>query len=71
HTHGGGIVGHFWGMPLTPSRFETRYFRGFFAVDQLKLVVTNGIGNTLSPLRYHAPAEVTILNLGEGRGQNK
>ncbi|MCA9733293.1 metallophosphoesterase, partial [candidate division KSB1 bacterium] len=49
HTHGGGIVGHFWGMPLTPSRFETRYFRGFFAVDQLKLVVTNGIGNTLSP----------------------
>ncbi|KAA3659205.1 MAG: hypothetical protein DWQ10_09310, partial [Calditrichaeota bacterium] len=63
HTHGGGIVAHPWGIPVTPSRFETRYFSGFFTLEQLKIVVTNGIGNTLSPLRYHATAEVIILRL--------
>lgn len=36
HTHGGGIVGHFWGMPLTPSRFETRYFRGVLCRGSIK-----------------------------------
>ncbi len=65
HTHGGGIVSHIFGIPVTPSQKETRYYQGFFVLDGLKIIVTNGIGNTLSPLRYHAPAEVSILQLAE------
>ncbi|KAA3618943.1 MAG: hypothetical protein DWQ05_06140 [Calditrichaeota bacterium] len=63
HTHGGGIVSHFFGIPITPSQKETRYYSGLFTLEKLKIIVTNGIGNTLAPIRYHAPAEVTVIRL--------
>jgi predicted MPP superfamily phosphohydrolase len=61
HTHGGQIVLHPLGIPLTPSMRETRYVSGTYAVGSMTVVVTNGIGLTLAPIRYHAPAEVTSI----------
>ena len=68
HTHGGGIVSHIFGLPVTPSQKETQFYQGFFEFDGLKIMVTNGIGNTLSPLRYHAEAEVRILTIATKKG---
>jgi predicted MPP superfamily phosphohydrolase len=66
HTHGGQIVLHPLGFEVTPSRFETVYYSGTYQVGSTSVVVTRGIGLTLAPIRYHAPAEVTTILLSRG-----
>ncbi|HWP82062.1 MAG TPA: metallophosphoesterase [Bacteroidota bacterium] len=64
HTHGGGIA---FGIPglllIAPASFETRYLSGLYNEDGMYVSVNNGIGFTLAPIRYHAPAEITLLVL--------
>lgn len=64
HTHGGGIT---LGIPgifmVAPASFESRYVSGFYEVGELLVAVTNGLGFTLAPIRYHAPAEIVVLDL--------
>jgi predicted MPP superfamily phosphohydrolase len=66
HTHGGQIVLHPFGVPVTASQRETRFYRGQYRYKDMAVVVTNGIGLTLAPVRYHAPAEITKLVLATG-----
>ena len=63
HTHGGQVVIHPLGIPFTPSMTETRYYRGVYHVGGTTVVVTRGVGMSLAPVRYSAPAEVTTLYL--------
>lgn len=63
HTHGGQIVLHPLGIPLTPSMRETQYYTGTFMVGSTAVVVTDGVGLSLAPIRYHARAEVTSIVL--------
>jgi predicted MPP superfamily phosphohydrolase len=63
HTHGGQIVFPLPGFLLTGSSFETRYVTGFYEVGKMLVSINNGLGMTLAPIRYHAPAEVTSIKL--------
>ena len=36
---------------------------GMFHVKGLDVVITNGLGMTLAPVRFHAPAEITLITL--------
>jgi uncharacterized protein len=63
HTHGGEIVPHIFGIPVSPAQRETRYWQGQHRFKDLQVVITNGIGRTLAALRYHAPSEITKLTL--------
>jgi hypothetical protein len=63
HTHGGQIEFHPLGIPVTASLLETRYYTGVHREDSTTVVVTNGVGISIAPLRYHAPAEVTTIVL--------
>ena len=63
HTHGGQIVFPLPGFLLTGSSFETRYVTGFYNAGSLIVSINNGLGLTLAPIRYHAPAEVTLISL--------
>ncbi len=69
HTHGGQMVFHPLGFPLTPSMRETRYYSGTYRMGSMAIVVTNGVGLTLAPVRYHAPAEVTTIVLRQEDGR--
>jgi uncharacterized protein len=64
HTHGGGIA---FGVPglllLAPASFETNYLSGVYRVGHMFVSVTNGLGLTLAPIRFNAPAEIVILTL--------
>jgi predicted MPP superfamily phosphohydrolase len=64
HTHGGGIA---FGIPglflVAPATFESEYFSGMYKVGGLVVSVTNGLGFTLAPIRYHAPAEIVMITL--------
>ncbi len=63
HTHGGQIAFPLPGFLLTGSSFETRYVTGFYQVGKMLVSVNNGLGLTLAPIRYQAPAEVTLIRL--------
>jgi predicted MPP superfamily phosphohydrolase len=63
HTHGGQIVLHPLGLPFTPSQIETDYYSGLYRTGTTHIIVTNGIGLTLAPIRYHAAAEITSIQL--------
>lgn len=63
HTHGGQIVFPLPGFLLTGSSFETRYVTGFYKLGPMLVSINNGLGLTLAAVRYHAPAEVTLISL--------
>lgn len=63
HTHGGQIQFRPMGYTLTPSMFETPYYSGLYQVGNSRVVVTNGVGLTLAPVRYRASAEINVITL--------
>lgn len=64
HTHGGGLA---FGIPglflVAPASFETKYLSGLYRVGNMAVSVTNGLGFTLAPIRFHAPAEIVLITL--------
>jgi uncharacterized protein len=69
HTHGGQVA---FGVPglflLQGSRTETQYVTGFFDLGTMLVSVNNGLGLTLAPIRFQAPAEVSLITLRSGGG---
>ena len=63
HTHGGQFIFKPFGISLTPSRLENKFYAGHNEFHGLQVVITNGLGLTLAPLRYHASAEITRIVL--------
>jgi len=63
HTHGGQIVFPLPGFLLTGSTFETHYVTGFFNQGSTLISICNGLGMTLAPIRYQAPAEVVVIEV--------
>lgn len=66
HTHGGQIALPLPGILLTGATLETKYVTGFEKVGPMLVSVSNGLGLTLAPIRYHAPAEVTMIVVRAG-----
>jgi predicted MPP superfamily phosphohydrolase len=62
HTHGGQMVFKPLGFTITPTQFENEIYSGYHIVEGLNVVITNGIGLTLVPLRFRAYAEIVSLN---------
>ena len=69
HTHGGQIVFRPLGFHLTPSMFENPHYSGYKNEDGIGVVITNGIGLTLAPLRYNSPAEISKIRLVNKTGK--
>ncbi|HEY6330447.1 MAG TPA: metallophosphoesterase [Blastocatellia bacterium] len=63
HTHGGQVVFPLPGFLLTGSSFETHYVTGFFKKGSTFISICNGLGMTLAPIRYQAPAEITLIDV--------
>lgn len=63
HTHGGQV--RFWLPPfdLTPARVETPYITGGYPLGNMLLVVTSGLGTSVAPYRYRAPATIELIHL--------
>jgi predicted MPP superfamily phosphohydrolase len=63
HTHGGQVAFPLPGFILTGSSFETHYVTGVFKQGNTWINICNGLGLTLAPIRYQAPAELTIIQV--------
>lgn len=64
HTHGGQIRPGYGSLNWTFSNLETPFVSGFFEIGSMLVSVNNGLGLTFAPLRFQAPAEVTLITLG-------
>jgi predicted MPP superfamily phosphohydrolase len=63
HTHGGQVTLWLFGIKQAPALFETGYLSGQYRFDSMFINVNNGLGLTLAPIRYNAPAGVTLMEL--------
>ena len=64
HTHGGQVTLEFISPDLSPSRLITSYVRGWFEQPGGQLYVNRGIGTIGVPIRFDAPPEITVFELG-------
>ncbi len=63
HTHGGQVVISLFGFEIIPSRIETKFVSGFYDLGSILVSVNRGLGFTAAPIRFNAPAEVTLIKL--------
>lgn len=64
HTHGGQIT--LFGQPLL-SRFvpkaSARYLSGWITENRAEILVSNGVGTVVLPMRLFAPAQIHLIRL--------
>ena len=63
HTHG-GQVRLFGYAPYVPSKFGARYIYGHIVEDGRNLIVSGGLGCSGLPVRFGAPPEIVMIELG-------
>lgn len=67
HTHGGGVCA--FGIPLfNPLGRGERYQSGWRMENGAKVLISNGIGNDLLPLRLNASPEAHLITLTRSTG---
>ncbi|MFQ5675555.1 MAG: metallophosphoesterase [bacterium] len=63
HTHGGQVVFRPFGFTFALSRIETPFYRGIYGLGSMLVSINSGLGLTLAPVRYRAPAEITLIKI--------
>ncbi|MFQ5602338.1 MAG: metallophosphoesterase [bacterium] len=63
HTHGGQMVFRPFGFTIAAPLFESRFFRGTYNVERMLVNINNGLGFSLAPVRYNAPAEISLIKI--------
>jgi hypothetical protein len=63
HTHGGQIT--FFGLwfPFFDLKYGHKYRTGIYSLGDKILLVSNGLGTTLLPLRFFARPEINVITL--------
>lgn len=65
HTHGGQVVLPVLGIMGTkfvPLKHGNKYVRGFIEEDNKKMIVTNGLGTSILPVRFNAFPEIVVID---------
>ena len=63
HTHGGQVT--FFGLfaLMLPSRYGGKYCTGVYHKEDTELIVSNGIGVSVLPIRFCAPPQIVEVTL--------
>lgn len=63
HTHGGQIKVPFFFYHLSGARRDTPYVQGTWWMNNMLFNINSGLGFTLAPVRYNAPANVSVITI--------
>jgi len=63
HSHGGQVRLPFFGRPVVPSRYGSRYAAGHVVEGGRHLYVTTGVGTSIIPVRFRVPPEIVIVTV--------
>lgn len=61
HTHGGQVRLPLLGALIVPSDYGNKYSSGLIEEKGKKMIVTNGIGVSILPIRFNCPPEVVVI----------
>ena len=64
-THGGQIS--FLGQALGISDVAPRYLTGWRQENRIDLLVSNGVGTSVVPMRFHVPPQIHLITVRSGR----
>lgn len=69
HTHGGQIT--FFGLwtPFIPSKYGDRYRTGIINTKYTQLIVSNGTGTVIKPVRFCARPQILVLYMRSVKGE--
>ena len=62
HLHGGQIYLPFIGALSVPSKYGNKLVRGLIEETRNKMLVTNGLGTSILPIRLGAVPEIIVIN---------
>lgn len=63
HTHGGQITIFGLFAPVTHSKYGQKYISGVKKENNTNLIISNGIGTIIAPLRFFAPPQIIVIKL--------
>ena len=64
HTHGGQVRLPFIGAVVAPTqRFFPKYVSGLYSENNTNMIVSDGLGTSVVPLRLNNPPEIVIVEL--------
>lgn len=61
HTHGGQVRLPLIGALIVPSDYGNKYSSGLIEEKWKKMIVTNGIGVSILPIRFNCPPEIVVI----------
>lgn len=63
HTHGGQVT--FFGLwaPIVRSEYGQKYLTGVHKENNTTLIVSNGIGTVIAPMRFFARPQIIVVDL--------
>ena len=69
HIHGGQLTVFGLWAPFTNSRYGNRYRTGWHTIGDTAMLVSNGIGTVVAPVRLGAPPQIHVITLRRGPSQ--
>ncbi|MEX0927879.1 MAG: metallophosphoesterase [Balneolales bacterium] len=63
HTHGGQIKVPVFFYQVSGARRDTPYVQGLWWFDNTLFNISSGLGFTLAPVRYNAPARISVITI--------
>ncbi|HPJ22371.1 MAG TPA: metallophosphoesterase [Clostridia bacterium] len=68
HTHGGQVTLFGLWAPLIPSAYWNKFRYGEIDYNDIRLIVTSGVGTITPPMRFFARPEIVRITLRSGNG---
>ncbi len=63
HAHGGQVTLFGLFAPFLPSKYGQKYRTGIININNMKVIISNGIGTIVLPVRFFARPQVNVIYL--------